>query len=149
MAAMYVGNAAWAHVCAAQALLASGEKVGGRAFFVGDDTPVETYSQFASRYLTTLNYRVFPLKVPVFLLMLFATLVELVMIFVSLFFKWDNVPYHVSRESIRVLKISHSVNWDLARNELNYSPVYSWQRAYANSMTYYHRYGHIVRPRRH
>ena len=148
METMYVGNAAWAHVCAAQALLASAEKVGGRAFFVGDDTPVETYSLFASRYLTALNYRIFPLKVPVFLLVLFATLVELVMIFVSLFFKWDNVPYHVSRESIRVLRISHSVNWDLARSELNYSPVYSWQTAYTNSMAYYRRYGRAVRPKR-
>lgn len=149
MTAMYVGNAAWAHVRAAQSLLDSSERVGGRAFFVGDNTPVESYSQFFSRFLTTLNYRVVPFRVPVFFLVLFATLVELMVIFVSLFLQWDIVPNYISRESVRVLRISHSVNWDLARKELQYSPIYSWQRAYANSLSYYRRfYGYAVRKKR-
>ena len=149
MATMYVGNAAWAHICAAQALLDSSEKVGGRAYFVGDDTPVETYSQFFSRFLTALKYRVFPLKMPLFLFVLFATLVELVVLFVSLFLMWDNIPAppYISRESVRMLGISHSVNWSLAKTELNYSPVYSWQKAYANSMTYYHTHRRVVYPK--
>ena len=59
----YVGNVAWAHLCAMRALLRGGDTSGGKAFFITDDTPLSSV-EFFEPIITRLGYQYLPIGIP-------------------------------------------------------------------------------------
>ena len=136
MTAMYVGNAAWAHVCAAKKLLDQSMRsfVGGQFFYVGDETPTESYSSFFMRFLGLLGYsqtfRV-PLMIVEILMYFWALFVFLLSIVIDLrsyYFVFD------CRQQVKLFSISHTLVWSRARSFLGYKPKYSFHSALDRSV---------------
>lgn len=150
---LYVGNGAWAHVHAARKLLESslvsgtedsssslevsnmGNDIGGKFYYIGDHSPVCSMTNFFSQFLRPLGYRVLPFGVPFCLLRIVVFFLELLLILLS--FIRVNVSSGLNRGTLKFLKQSHSVSWDRASKELEYTPLYSHKTALAQSMEFY------------
>lgn len=139
MQSLYIGNGAWAHVLAAQKLLNPERQVeiGGKYYYIGDHSPVCSMTNFQAQFLDPVGYRVFPVGVPLFLMMILAYFIEFLLLILSLF----GVDYGIvlNRGSVRYAKLSHLYSWERAKNELEYEPLYSHKTALAKSMDYYRR----------
>lgn len=141
MQSLYMGNAAWAHIVAAQKLLDKESRghVGGKFYYIGDYSPISSFTDFMAQFLKPLGYRVapWPLKLPLFLLLIFAFLLEVVMVMLALV----GVDFRSSlnRATVSYLQLSHSYTWERAREELGYEPIYQHNTALARSMEYYRR----------
>ena len=135
---LYTGNAAWAHVVAAQRLVDDGSRdtVGGNFYYIGDDSPAWTLSEYHNQFLKSFGYKQVPLlRVPICLLMLLAYLVEFVIIVLA-FVKID-MKSNLMRSSIQWLNYSHSFSWEKARREIQYQPLFDRNAALARSVEYY------------
>lgn len=137
MQSLYIGNGAWAHVVAAQRLLdkETRSKIGGHFYYIGDHSPVCSMTDFQSHFLRPLGYRVFPVGIPVFLLVLVAFFVEFLAIVLA--FVRVDLRTNLNRGSLQFLELSHSYSWEKAQNELQYEPLYKHNIAMARSMEYY------------
>lgn len=139
MQSLYVGNAAWAHVVAGQKLLLGKDQgktsVGGNFYYVGDHTPISTMSKFQAQFLHPMGFKVLPIGVPLFFLMLIAYWIEFCLLLLSIV--RVDVKCLLTRGSVRYFKVSHSFSWEKARKELGYEPLYSHKVALAKSMEYY------------
>ncbi len=137
MQSLYIGNGAWAHVVAARRLLDDGDDstIGGQVFYIGDHSPVCSSSNFHKQFLHPLGFKVVPIGIPLFILMLLAYVVDFVRLLLSLV--RINVSCSLNRSSVRFFKVSHSFSWEKARQELGYEPLYSNQDALARSMEHY------------
>ena len=140
MQSLYFGNAAWAHVVAAQRLLDRDTQpvVGGKFYYIGDHSPVTKLVDFQAQFLKPLGYRVFPLKIPLFLMLFLAYFVEFLVILLAVV--RIDFRTNFNRASMRYLKLSHSYSWEKARKELQYEPLYSNTAAIARSVEYYRRF---------
>ena len=132
----YVGNVAWAHVCALNALIDPElrKEASGKAYFVPDDTPVVNMFDFVepfmkARGLSFLRYRI-PYSVVYYLMWL----LEL--------FLWLLGPiYEVNLKT--TLSSMIAVNTDAyfkrtkAEELLKYSPLYNYTESLSNSMKFY------------
>lgn len=137
MQSLYFGNAAWAHVLAAQKLLDEKRRlvVGGKFYYVGDHTPPCTLAQFHAQFLIPLGYKILCFGIPLFVLLLLAYLVEFLSLFLALFkVNWCT---NLTRSSVGYLKLSHTISWQKARVELGYEPLFSHSTALARSLDYY------------
>ena len=138
MTAMYVGNAAWAHVCAAKCLLDSSTRdaINGQFFYISDDTPSENYTSFFMRFLRPRYGTTF--RLPVIILTVMLYLIVVVVVFFSSVFQLQ-IPSPVLnyRRQIKVLSISHTVSWDKARDKLDYRPKYQFSDAVNRSRIWY------------
>ena len=137
MSSMYVGNAAWAQLCAAERLLDGDEsnRVGGKVFYIGDDTPPSSFTEFFKEFLTPLGYRISPIRIPLLILLIIAYIFE----FISICLYWVGIDYASTwnRGSIKLVRTSHSIRWEKARAMLRYKPLYAFGAALARSMPYY------------
>ena len=137
---LYSGNAAWAHVLAAQRLLDQNtrESVGGNFYYIGDDSPAWSLGDYHRQFLKPFGYRRVPyLRVPIWVLLLLAYLVEFLAILlavVKIEFASD-----LTRASVRWLDYSHSFSWERARRELQYEPLFDRSASLARSVEYYRR----------
>lgn len=137
MQSLYIGNGAWAHVVAAKKLLSddNDSTVGGQVFYIGDHSPVCSSANFQKQFLHLLGFKLVPIGIPLFLLILLAYVIEFVCTILA-FVKID-VPCLLNRSSMRYFKVSHSFSWEKARRELGYEPLYAHDVALARSMEYY------------
>lgn len=153
---VYVGNAAWAHVLAAQRLLELGETVsnkddsavelmvdsdtdiGGKFFYIGDHSPICSLSNFFAQFLRPLGYRVSPYGVPIWLAKFLVFFLELLLMILA--FLHVDVRSSLNRGTMKFLQQSHSFSWDKAKRELGYKPLYSHRTALAHSMEFYHKF---------
>lgn len=139
MQSLYIGNGAWAHILAAQKLLdpeRQGE-IGGEYYYIGDHSPVCSMANFQAQFLNPLGYRVLPMGIPLFVVLILAYFLEFMQLFLS-FIGFD-VRVVLNRGTVKFAKLSHSFSWEKARNELQYEPLYSHKTALAKSMEYYRR----------
>lgn len=138
MQSLYSGNAAWAHVLAAQRLVdaESRDTVGGNFYYIGDDSPAWSLAEYQQQFLKPFGFRQLPLiRIPVFLLLLMAYTLEFFVIFLA-FFNIE-VKTVVTRASVRWLNFSHSFSWEKARKDLQYQPFFDRNAAIARSVEYY------------
>ena len=136
MTAMYAGNAAWAHVCAAKKLLdpLARKLVTGKFFYVGDGTPSESYTSFFMRFLGPLGYSR-AIRIPVFVLEVFLYLTALVVIFLSLTFDFRSSALILNfQRHVKMVSISHTLVWSRAQSLLGYKPKYTFDKAIEYSM---------------
>ena len=135
---LYSGNAAWAHVLAAQRLLDENTRdtIGGNFYYIGDDSPAWSLGDYHKQFLKPFGYRQIPyLRVPLWLLLLVAYILEFFTILLSLV-KIDFAS-NLTRASVRWLDYSHSYSWERARRELSYEPLFDRSAAVARSVEYY------------
>ena len=159
MQALYVGNAAWAHVLAARKLLRlrdplCGDKsrdsavdlssdadmsgdtdISGKMYYIGDHTPVCSLANFYTQFLRPLGYRVFPIGIPFFIARILVFFLDFLIILLSIVHVDMTLP--LNRGTLRYMRINHSVSWEKARKELDYTPLYSHKTALAQSMEFY------------
>ena len=138
MQSVYIGNAAWAHVRAAQKLMSEDdrEKIAGNFYYIGDDSPAWPLSDYHGQFLKRFGIRQLPLlRVPVFVLMILAYIFDFFLILLA-FVRVDGKTV-LNRSSVRFLKLSHSFSWDKARKDLQYEPMFDRNAAIARSVEYY------------
>lgn len=138
MQSLYTGNAAWAHVVAARKLTdeSAREVVGGNFYYIGDDSPAWSLSDYHNQFLKSFGYKQIPfLRVPICLLRLVAYLVEFVAIVLA--FVRINMKSDLNRSSVHWLNYSHSYSWEKARRDLQYQPLFDRNAALARSVEYY------------
>lgn len=155
--AMYIGNAAWAHIVASKKLLyheegvpnevnegitskniaANDKEVGGKFYYIGDHTPEVPLSKLTGNFLNLLGYRVVPIKVPFFVLRIIVFFLEFFLIFLA-FIRID-LHSPLNRSSLQFCRFNHSISWGKAREELDYKPLYGYRTALSRSLEYYRR----------
>ncbi|GMY09532.1 3beta-hydroxysteroid-dehydrogenase/ decarboxylase-like [Fagus crenata] len=118
----YVENVAHAHICAERALASEGmvaEKAAGQAYFVTNMEPIKFW-EFVSLILEGLGYERPRIKIPAFVIMPFAHMVEWAYRLLSPY--GMKVP-QFTPSRIRLLSCSRSFNCSNAKDLLGYTPV--------------------------
>ena len=129
----YVGNVAWAHVCAMKALQSS-DPVGGQAYFINDESPVRNAFDFAEPFLEVRGLRLSTFRLPftplyyTFRLLqgtlwLFRKICEINMVHSPAAIYYTNQTVYFKRT--------------LAEEKLNYQPKYDYNESLEKSLTFY------------
>jgi nucleoside-diphosphate-sugar epimerase len=136
----YVGNVAWAHLAALEALLKYPEKCAGEAFFVTDNTPAMNVFSFVLPFLEDHGLRLSSFRLP-FALVYFGFMVFIFLLnaFRKFFPDWK-IPKSVSDFSlsqIAFLNMKASFCRNKAEDRLTYQPLFSFEESIDRSRKYY------------
>ncbi|CAN8284365.1 unnamed protein product [Cochlearia groenlandica] len=118
----YVENVAHAHVCAERALASGGEvstKAAGQAYFITNMEPIKFW-EFMSQLLEGLGYERPSIKIPAFIMMPIAHLVELAYKMLGPY--GMKVP-QLTPSRVRLLSCSRTFDSTKAKDRLGYAPV--------------------------
>ncbi|XP_033748087.1 3 beta-hydroxysteroid dehydrogenase/Delta 5--_4-isomerase type 4-like [Pecten maximus] len=130
---VYVGNTAWAFVCADRALRLN-HNLGGEVFYVPDDTPVQNSFLFMQPYLESRNYTLSSYRLPCGPVYYGLYLMELVLHLLAPLIK-INLP--TASCSVRYINMDLYFNGSKGRRLLGYQPLFSPQEANKKSLEYY------------
>ncbi|KAL2081088.1 hypothetical protein ACEWY4_022941 [Coilia grayii] len=126
---VYVGNVALAHLQAARALRDPQRRatVGGNMYYVADDTPPVSYSDFNHAVLAPLGFGIqekpsMPFPVLYFL----CFLMEMLQVLLRPFLRFAPP---LNRQLLTMLSTSFSFSYQRAKRDLGYTPRYSWEEA--------------------
>ena len=134
MQTSYVGNVAWAHLVAAQAL-SRGPQVGGQAYFSMDDSPILPYHEFREPFLKRHGFKYTSWAVPVYLAMVISMFIQMFLSVIRIFKIDANWPmggtgfYYLSKE--------YTFTSALAEEKLGYKPLYTPEEAFNMSCKFY------------
>nr|XP_040057511.1 hydroxy-delta-5-steroid dehydrogenase, 3 beta- and steroid delta-isomerase 1 [Gasterosteus aculeatus aculeatus] len=126
---VYVGNVAAAHLQAARGLQDPHKRnaIGGKFYFVSDDTPLVSYSDFNHAVMAPLGFRVQErLMYPLWLLYSFCFLME---VLCGALRPLVRVVPPLSRQLVTMLNTPFSFSYQRARRDLGYAPRYTWEEA--------------------
>lgn len=126
---VYVGNVAAAHLQAARSLKDPQKRnaVGGKFYFVSDDTPPVSYSDFNHILMSPLGFSIQEkLLFPLSLLYLFCFLLETLSMILRPFVR---IVLPLNRQLITMLNTPFSFSYQKAKKNLGYVPRYSWDEA--------------------
>ncbi|XP_064800322.1 hydroxy-delta-5-steroid dehydrogenase, 3 beta- and steroid delta-isomerase 1 [Oncorhynchus masou masou] len=131
---VYVGNAALAHLQAARALRDPQRRaaIGGNFYYISDDTPPVSYSDFNHAVLSPLGFSIQEkpnLPIPVLYLLCF--LMEMLQILLCPF-KRFTPP--INRQLLTMLNTPFSFSYRRAQRDMGYAPRYSWEAARKRTM---------------
>ncbi|PWA15597.1 hydroxy-delta-5-steroid dehydrogenase, 3 beta- and steroid delta-isomerase 1 [Gambusia affinis] len=126
---VYVGNVAFAHLQAARGLKDPLKRnvIGGRFYYLSDDTPPMSYSDFNHVLMSPLGFSiqdklVLPLRLFYILCFLLEALCTILRPFVRI------VP-PMNRQLLTLLNTSFTFSYEKAKKDLGYVPRYSWEEA--------------------
>ncbi|XP_048397274.1 hydroxy-delta-5-steroid dehydrogenase, 3 beta- and steroid delta-isomerase 1 isoform X2 [Stegostoma tigrinum] len=126
---VYVGNVAWAHISVARAMKDKGRKkvVGGKFYYITDDTPHMSYSDFNYEMMGPLGFTI-PGKLQMPLLLMYFTtfMMEMLQFLLRPFIRY--VP-KTNRHLITMLNTKFTFTSHKAFNDFDYIPRYSWDVA--------------------
>ncbi|XP_078088140.1 hydroxy-delta-5-steroid dehydrogenase, 3 beta- and steroid delta-isomerase 1 [Mustelus asterias] len=126
---VYVGNVAWAHVLVARAMKDKNKEkiVGGKFYYITDDTPHMSYSDFNYEVMGPLGFTI-PEKLskPLLLMYFIAFILEMVQFLLRPFIRY--IP-KTNRHLITMLNTKFTFTSHKARNDFDYVPRYSWDVA--------------------
>ncbi|KAK7939660.1 hypothetical protein WMY93_002986 [Mugilogobius chulae] len=126
---VYVGNVAAAHLQAARSLKDSSKRnvIGGRFYFISDDTPPVSYSDFNHAVMSPLGFHIQDkLPMPLCLMYVLCFLVEVVCTMLRPFIRL--VP-PLNRHLLTMLNTHFTFSYKRAQVDLGYAPRYTWQEA--------------------
>ncbi|XP_076850473.1 hydroxy-delta-5-steroid dehydrogenase, 3 beta- and steroid delta-isomerase 1 [Brachyhypopomus gauderio] len=126
---VYVGNAAFGHLQAARALKAPQRRaaVGGNFYYISDDTPPISYSDFNHAVLAPLGFGIQTRPVlPFPILYLMAFLMELLQAVLRPFLKFTPP---MNRQLLVMLNTSFSFSYQKAHRDMGYTPRHDWEEA--------------------
>lgn len=125
----YVGNVALAHVLAARALRDPERRaaVGGNFYFVSDDTPPVSYSDFNHAVMSPLGFGIQErLMLPYLLLVFFAFLMETLQWLLSPFMRY--CP-QFNRQILIMANTPFTFSYRKAQRDIGYSPRFGWEES--------------------
>lgn len=131
---VYVGNVAVGHLQAARALKDQRRRstVGGQVYFISDDTPHVSYSDFNHAVMAPLGFNIqAKLMVPLRVFYLFCFIVELLCMMLRLFVR---VVPPLNRQLLTMLNTPFSFSYQKAKRDLGYTPRYTWEEARQNTL---------------
>uniref|UniRef100_A0A3B1ITP5 Hydroxy-delta-5-steroid dehydrogenase, 3 beta- and steroid delta-isomerase 2 n=1 Tax=Astyanax mexicanus TaxID=7994 RepID=A0A3B1ITP5_ASTMX len=126
---VYVGNVALAHLQAARALKEPQKRavVGGNFYYISDNTPPISYSDFNHAVLSPLGFGIQERPVlPFTVLYLIAFLVEMLQAVLRPFLRFT-LP--LNRQLLVMLNTPFSFSYQKAHRDLGYTPRYEWAEA--------------------
>lgn len=134
----FIGNAAWAHICAKNKLKSEPKAVAGLPIFITDETSVTDTIRFTQR--VNVDMEMFKIKptswsIPFILCYILAMLVEMALKVINLFTK-----YHVQYCPRGMLAFASSlILYDRLRSaiSLDYEPIYDPCEGYSRSGKWY------------
>ncbi|KAJ8312445.1 hypothetical protein KUTeg_002917, partial [Tegillarca granosa] len=121
---VYVGNVAFAFVCALKSLI-SGSDIGGQFFFISDDTHPQNTAEFLLPYLKLHHYNVSKISIPAYF------------VFLYILSPVKRVSMSVSLSAVIFLNRTFFINYDKARTLLSYFPIYTPAESEQMSSRYY------------
>ncbi|XP_054471234.1 hydroxy-delta-5-steroid dehydrogenase, 3 beta- and steroid delta-isomerase 1 [Anoplopoma fimbria] len=126
---VYVGNVAVAHLQAARGLKDPQRRsaIGGKFYFVCDDTPPVSYSDFNHMVMSPLGFSIQEkLMYPLWLLYAVCFLMEMLCMMVRPF---KRVVPPLNRQLVTMLNTPFSFSYQKAKRDLGYEPRYTWAEA--------------------
>ncbi|KAE9586902.1 hypothetical protein Lal_00004624 [Lupinus albus] len=132
----YVENVAHAHICAERALASEGtvsEKAAGETYFITNTEPIKFW-EFMSLILEGLGYERPRIKIPAFLIMPIAHLVELIYRLLGPY--GMKVP-QLTPSRVRLLSCSRSFDCSKAKDRLGYAPIVTLQEGLQRTIESY------------
>lgn len=134
---IYAGNAAWAHVLAVNRL-ANPETAdlspAGKSMFVGDNTPLQSFSAHFQPFVDRFGAKTSSIRISFRLLYAAGALMD--------FISWVFQPVYCIRSPVTTwpsifARNDYTVNCQLARKCLGYSPLYSYAESIDKNWVYY------------
>ncbi len=132
--AAYVGNVAWGHLLTAEAMTSDPETVGGQAFLLTDDTPVENFFQLVVPFLKAQNMGVSERKLPYWLIYGLIYASETIAVLLRPLVKVE-LPTHVG--NVLYISQTYYFNSHKAEKLLGYKPIYSYTDSIQRANEYY------------
>ncbi|XP_059824397.1 hydroxy-delta-5-steroid dehydrogenase, 3 beta- and steroid delta-isomerase 1 [Hypanus sabinus] len=126
---VYVGNVAWAHILLARAMKEEDKRkiIGGKFYYITDDTPHTSYSDFNYELMSFLGFTIpSNFRIPLLLTYYVAYIAEMLTFLFRPFIRY--VPKE-SRQLITMLNTKFTFISHKARNDFDYTPLYSWEVA--------------------
>lgn len=126
---VYVGNVAAAHLQAARSLKDPQKRnvVGGRFYYISDDTPHVSYSDFNHVVMSPLGFSIQEkLPVPLSLFYVVCFLMEVLCMMIRPFVR---VVPPLNRQLLTMLNTPFSFNYQKAKWDLGYVPIHTWEEA--------------------
>ena len=137
MQSLYVGNAAWAHLLATQALLDDEKcsRVQGQTYFLGDHTPITNNTDFFRMFLIPMGYKITSFRFPKVLIFLLAYLMELALIVFT--FLGVDFKSSLNLGAVYATHLSYTFNWGKVKRDIGYKPLFTHKEALNYSIEYY------------
>ncbi|KAJ8253432.1 hypothetical protein GJAV_G00212900 [Gymnothorax javanicus] len=126
---VYVGNAAHAHLQAAKALKdpEKREVVGGNFYFISDDTPPVSYSDFNHAVMSSLGFGIQDKpKLPYPVLYFVSFLLELLQWLLRPFLQYTPT---LNRNIYIMATTPFTFSYQKAKKDIGYTPKYSWKES--------------------
>ncbi|KAG9349701.1 hypothetical protein JZ751_028149 [Albula glossodonta] len=126
---VYVGNVALAHLSATRALRDPQRRlaVGGNFYFVSDDTPPISYSDFNHAVLSPLGFRIQERPfLPFPLLFFLSFLLEVLQTMLRPFLRF-NPP--LNRQLLTMVNTPFTFSYRKAQRDMGYTPQYGWEES--------------------
>ncbi|XP_076027803.1 hydroxy-delta-5-steroid dehydrogenase, 3 beta- and steroid delta-isomerase 1 [Genypterus blacodes] len=126
---VYVGNVALAHLQAARSLRGPERRsaVGGKFYYISDDTPPVSYSDFNHVVMSPLGFSIQAKpRLPLRLLYLLCFLLELLCAMLRPF---KRVVPPVNRQLLTMLNTPFSFSYQRAKRDLGYEPGHTWEES--------------------
>ncbi|XP_026233134.1 3 beta-hydroxysteroid dehydrogenase/Delta 5--_4-isomerase [Anabas testudineus] len=126
---VYVGNVAVAHLQAARSLKDPQKRnaIGGRFYFISDDTPPVSYSDFNHVMMSPLGFSIQEkLPMPLHLLYVMCFFVEMLCKMLQPFIR---IVPPLNRQLLTMLNTPFSFSYQRAQRDLGYNPRYTWEEA--------------------
>ncbi|KAJ3591832.1 hypothetical protein NHX12_006963 [Muraenolepis orangiensis] len=130
---VYVGNVALAHLQVARCLrdVARRAVVAGNFYYISDDTPAVSYSDFNHAVMAPLGFRIQEKHMlPLRLLHLVCFLLEVLRFCLRPF---KHIAPPLNRPLLVMLNTPFSFGYQKAKRELGYAPRYTWEEARAHT----------------
>lgn len=134
----YVGNVAWAHVCAVRALADAdrdARSVSGRAYFINDDTPLMNMFDFMGLILPKCGVSIAKFRVPFWLVFGFMVVAQCV----ACVLRRVLLSVNLSATLGALICTNRTIYFtrSLAEERLGYSPKYDFATSLDRSVAYY------------
>ncbi|XP_068186082.1 hydroxy-delta-5-steroid dehydrogenase, 3 beta- and steroid delta-isomerase 1 [Antennarius striatus] len=126
---IYVGNVAMAHLQAALSLKDPQKRsiTGGNFYFISDDTPHMSYSDFNYAVMAPLGFSIQEkLMVPLSLFYMLCFIMEVLCMMLRPFIR---VRPPIKRQLLTMLNTPFSFSYQKAKRDLGYVPRYTWEEA--------------------
>ncbi|XP_071337906.1 hydroxy-delta-5-steroid dehydrogenase, 3 beta- and steroid delta-isomerase 1 [Trachinotus anak] len=126
---VYVGNVAMAHLQAARSLKDPQKRnaIGGKFYFISDDTPHVSYSDFNHVIMAPLGFNIQDkLPLPLSLFYVFCFFLEILCMMLRPF---KRIVPPLNRQLLTMLNTPFTFAYQRAKRDLGYSPRYSWEEA--------------------
>lgn len=126
---VYVGNVAVAHLQAAYSLKDPTKRnvVGGKFYFISDDTPPVSYSDFNHVMMSPLGFSIQEkLPMPLHILYVICFLLEMLCMILRPFIR---IIPPLNRQLLTMLNTPFSFSYQRAKRDLGYNPRYTWEEA--------------------